>query len=149
MIDYFASNLWQLWALIALVCLILELTNGDFFFLSFTFGAVFGAVAAALGLSGWVQIIIFAVATLISLTLIRPTAKKYLHRGEDKRESNADALVDAEGVITEAIPAGGRGRLQIDGDYWLAETSDGHSVATGTHCRVVSRDSIVLTVAEI
>lgn len=149
MIDYFASNLWQLWALIALVCLILELTNGDFFFLSFTFGAVFGAVAAALGFSGWAQIIIFAVATLISLTLIRPTAKKYLHRGEDKRESNADALVDAEGVITEAIPAGGRGRLQIDGDYWLAETADGHAVAAGTRCRVVSRDSIVLTVAEI
>lgn len=149
MIDYFANNLWQLWALIALICLILELTNGDFFFLSFTFGAVFGAVAAAFGFTGWLQIIVFAVATLISLTLIRPTAKKYLHRGEDKRESNADALVGAEGVISEAIPAGGRGRLQIDGDYWLAITADGHPIAVGTRCRVVSIDSIVLTVTEI
>ena len=29
MIEYFADNLWQMWTLIAIVCLIVELTNGD------------------------------------------------------------------------------------------------------------------------
>lgn len=149
MIDYFFSNLWQAWALVGLICLILELTNGDFFFLSFTFGAVFGAIAAAIGFAGWVQIIVFAVATVLSLTLIRPAAKKYLHRGEDKRDSNADALIGSEGVITEPITKEGRGRVQIDGDFWLAVTTDGHAVPVGTRVKVTSMDSIVLTVVEI
>ena len=35
MIEYFASNLWQAWAIMALICLILELTSGDFFFCCF------------------------------------------------------------------------------------------------------------------
>ena len=47
MIDYFISHLWQLWALISLLCLILELTNGDFFILCFAIGGVFAAVASA------------------------------------------------------------------------------------------------------
>ena len=31
MIEYLAQHLWQMWAVIAVVCLILELTAGDFF----------------------------------------------------------------------------------------------------------------------
>lgn len=35
MIEYFADNLWQMWTLIAIVCLIVELTNGDFYVMCF------------------------------------------------------------------------------------------------------------------
>ena len=30
MIDYLSQHLWQTWAVIAVICLILELTAGDF-----------------------------------------------------------------------------------------------------------------------
>ena len=67
MIDYLAQHLWQMWAVIAVVCLILELTAGDFFIICFSIGAFFGAIAAACGLGFYVQLGIFAVFTLISL----------------------------------------------------------------------------------
>ena len=47
MIDYFAQHLWQMWAGIAVVCLILELTAGDFFIICFSVGAAFAAIVAA------------------------------------------------------------------------------------------------------
>lgn len=39
MIEYFSQNLWQVWAIIAVLCLILELFSGDFFILCFAIGA--------------------------------------------------------------------------------------------------------------
>ena len=35
MIDYIMQNLWQMWAVVAVICLILELTAGDFFIICF------------------------------------------------------------------------------------------------------------------
>ena len=46
MIEYLAQHLWQMWAVIAVVCLILELTAGDFFIICFSIGAFFAALAA-------------------------------------------------------------------------------------------------------
>ena len=80
MIDYFISHLWQLWALISLLCLILELTNGDFFILCFAIGGVFAAVASAITDSLVVQILVFAAATILSLIFFRPAALRWMRR---------------------------------------------------------------------
>ena len=40
MIEYILQNMWQVWAVIAVVCLILELSSGDFFIICFSIGAV-------------------------------------------------------------------------------------------------------------
>ena len=79
MIDYFAANLWQLWALVVIVCLILEITSGDFFILCFSIGALVSAVIAAVGGSFAVQLEIFAVVSVLSLFFIRPRLVKRLH----------------------------------------------------------------------
>ena len=36
MIEYFLSNMWQVWAVVAVICLILELSSGDFFIICFS-----------------------------------------------------------------------------------------------------------------
>ena len=36
LIEYFTNNMWQLWLTISIVCLILEVTSGDFFILCFS-----------------------------------------------------------------------------------------------------------------
>ena len=33
MIEYFSAHLWQLWLLVSLLCLIIELTSGDLYVL--------------------------------------------------------------------------------------------------------------------
>ncbi len=40
MIEYFLANMWQVWGIIAVLCLILELSSGDFFIICFSIGAV-------------------------------------------------------------------------------------------------------------
>ena len=49
MIEFFSSNLWLIWVIISIVCLILELSSGDFFILCFAIGAAASAIVAGCG----------------------------------------------------------------------------------------------------
>lgn len=42
MIDYLIQNLWLTWLLVSLVCMILEILNGDLYIMCFAVGAMFG-----------------------------------------------------------------------------------------------------------
>jgi membrane protein implicated in regulation of membrane protease activity len=149
MIDYLSQHLWQTWAVIAVICLILELTAGDFFIMCFSIGAVFASVAAAVGLGFYTQLVFFAIFTLISLFLVRPVALRYFHRNDEGRVSNADALLGRHGKVVETIQAGGYGRVQIDGDIWKAEADGGEAIPEGATVTVVSRASTIIIVSEI
>ena len=146
MIEYISQHLWQVWAVVALICLILELTAGDFFIICFAIGAVPAAIAAAFGAGIYVQIGVFAVVTLLSLFYVRPFAKRYLHKGEDKRISNAEALLGRQGRVVETIVAGGFGRVQIDGDIWKAVTKGEADIPEGSNVTVIDRESTIITV---
>ncbi len=146
MIDYFAANLWQLWVLVTVVCLILELTSGDFFIMCFAIGAVVTAIAAALGLGFYGQLAVFVVASVLSIFFVRPKLCKLLHGKRRERPSNADALMGRIGRVSEAIEQDGYGRVAIDGDDWKAVSADGSYIPLGQNVRVVGRESIIITV---
>ena len=146
MIEYLAQHLWQMWAVVAVICLILELTAGDFFIICFSIGSVFAAITAALGGGIYLQLLMFAVFTLISLFWVRPFAQRYLHKGEDNRVSNADALIDRQGRVVETVKADGFGRVQMDGDIWKAVTNEPADIPEGRNVRVVGRESTIITV---
>ena len=144
MIEYFLSNMWQVWAIVAVLCLILELSSGDFFIICFSIGAVFAIIGAVVGLNVYWQIALFALFSLLSVIFIRPVALRYLHKNEPNKPSNADALLGRKGKVTEAITVGGNGYVQIDGDLWKAVSSN--DIPVGTTVRVIGRESTIVTV---
>ena len=149
MIEYFTSNLWLIWVIISIVCLILELSSGDFFILCFAIGAAAGAVIAGCGASLTWQIIVFALVSALSLFLVRPALIRKLHKPHRERLSNAEAMIGQEGRVSEPILAGGYGRVAIDGDDWKALSADGGAIDKGTRVRVVKMDSIIITVEPV
>ena len=144
MIEYFLSNMWQIWAVVAVICLILELSSGDFFIICFSIGAVFAIISAVLGLSIYWQIFIFAIFSLLSVIFVRPVALRWLHKNEPNKPTNADALIGRTGRVTEAITKGGNGYVQIDGDLWKAVSQT--DIHVGTTVRVIGRESTIITV---
>ena len=149
MIDFFTSNLWLIWIIISIVCLILELSSGDFFILCFAIGAAVGAVIAGCGASLTWQIVIFAVVSALSLLLVRPALLRKLHKPQRERLSNAEAMIGQEGRVSENIEAGGYGRVAIDGDDWKARSADGTAINKGERVHVLKMDSIILTVEPV
>ena len=149
MIEFFTSNLWLIWVIISLVCLILELSSGDLFLLCFAIGAAAGAIVAGCGASITWQIIIFAVVSTLSLLLLRPKLIKKLHKPNRERLSNAEAMIGQEGRVSEDILAGGFGRVAIDGDDWKACSADGTAIEKDVRVRVVKMDSIIAIVKPV
>ena len=146
MLAYILENMWQVWAVVAVICLILELMAGDFFIICFSIGAVGGLLTALLSDSLYLQLFAFAVFTVLALVYVRPFAKRYLHKGEDSRVSNADALMGRQGRVVETVKAGGFGRVQIDGDIWKAVTTGEADIPEGSTVVVTDRASTIITV---
>ena len=148
MIEYIANNLWQFWAVICMFCLILELFSGDFFLMCFAIGALVTALVSLLGTGFYVQLVIFVMVAVLSIFFVRPFALKYLHSAEG-RLSNAEALIGRVGRVSTTIVEHGYGRVAIDGDDWKALSINGEEIAQGEKVRVVSMDSIIITVEKI
>lgn len=148
MIEYFIANLWQAWAIVAVICLILELTSGDFFFCSFAIGATIAAVASVLFPTFWVQLGVFAVVSVVSIWWLRPLVLRYMHKGEKQRASNYDAMVGRRGRVSQTVPVDGFGRVAIDGDDWKAQSADHEVLPVGTPVRVVAIESIIISVTK-
>ena len=129
-----------------MACLILELGSGDLFLMCFAIGALGGSLAAALGGGVILQIIVMAICSLLCVYFIRPIALKYLHKSDENRVSNADALMGREGRVSQTIEAGGYGRVAIDGDDWKAVSEDGERIEKDSNVIVVGRESIIITV---
>ena len=109
MIEYFQANLWQFWALIGVLCLILELTSGDFFIMCFSIGAFVTALVAAFGTSFTVQLIVFAIASLLCLLFVRPLALKYFQNnapvdGEEFDNINNLSNAFREDIVVPSYP---------------------------------------------
>ncbi len=149
MIDFLTQNVWLIWILVSVLLLILELFSGDLFILCFSIGALASSFTAALGLGIIPQLISMALCSLLSIYFIRPVALRYLHRNDEDRVSNADAIIGRTGRVSATIEAGGYGRAAIDGDDWKAQSADGSQVEKDAWVKVIGRDSIIITVEKI
>ena len=139
MMDYLIQNLWLTWLLVGLVCLILEMMNGDFYIMCFAIGSFCASLSSAFTDSIVVHVIVFVIFSILSIFLVRPIALKYLHQG-------AEALIGREGKVTDTIEAGGYGRVKVDGDSWKAQSVDGTEIDSGAAVRILRLDSIIVTV---
>ena len=71
------------------------------------------------------------------------------HAKNRERLSNGDAIMGRIGRVSQAVEAGGYGRVAIDGDDWKAESIDGMPIEKGCNVKVISRESIIITVERV
>lgn len=144
--DYLLQHLWTVWAVVAMLCLIMELSSGDFYVTCFGVGAAVALVASLAGVPLWAQVVVFAVFSVLSIFFLRPHLVALLERSASHRVSNADAIIGRVGEVSETITAGRYGRVKLDGDDWKAQSDCTADLPVGTKVRIVGRDSIIVKV---
>ena len=98
MIEFFTQNIWLLWFFVSLICLIVEMAFGDLFLICFAIGALAASLMSAFGVVDTIgQIIMFTIVSLLSILLVRPSMMNYLHRKENQRLSNVEAIIGRMG----------------------------------------------------
>ena len=139
---------WLAWAIAALLLAIGEiLTPGLFFLGPIALAAVAAAIASVAGAAVWLQIIVFAGASLASVGILRPIARAHLHMPAALRTGTA-ALVGAPAVVLQRVDQNG-GRVRIGGEEWSARAYMPDQVLEpGTKVEVVKIEGATALVLE-
>ena len=140
--------LWIWWLVAGLVLGIVEVLTVDLIFLMLAIAAVLAGVTALAGGGLVMQVVVFAVASLLLLLLVRPWAKRHLARATPDVRTNAQSLVGREAVVLSRL-TGTDGRVRLAGETWSARTADHAEVPAGTHVRVVAIDGATAIVGPL
>ncbi|OXM54228.1 NfeD family protein [Amycolatopsis alba] len=125
-----------IWLIAGILLIIAELLSGDLFLLMVGVGALFGAGSAALTGNPFIDVAVFAIASVGMLALVRPTLKRRFLSGPDIK-TNTDALIGARAVVVSTVDVEG-GQVKLAGDVWSARCmSEGEPIAPGTSVTVV------------
>ena len=132
------------WFVLALLLVGLEMTVSALFFLSMASGAVLtGLLAFLVPLSFQLELILFAVFSVLSLFVWRAMfatrAQKFPNNALNQ---GSKALIGITVVAAEAFE-NGKGRVQVGDTVWLARGPD---LENGARAKVVSVDGSVLEV---
>ncbi len=143
-------EIYQIWLIIAIALTILEVATAGFGVICFAIGAALSALVAGLGGNFTLQIVIFAVVSLLTFIFLRPMVLRFLDKRSKDVKTNVDALVGRKGIVSERIDASQHlGRVAIDGDDWRAVSNDGSVIEKGTSVEILKNESIILTVKRL
>lgn len=141
-------NLTTIWLIIFVACIVIEIISMGLTTIWFAGGALIAAVAAALGVPLWVQIVLFVLVSLVLLYFTRPIAVKYFNK--DRIKTNAESLVGKQAiVISEIDNLQGIGQVTVEGKEWTARTvTDGVTLPTGSVVIIRAISGVKLMVEE-
>lgn len=135
------------WTVVGVVLMISEFAVPGLILFFFGLGALVTALAAwLLPISLSWQLAIFIVASLIALFGLRRLLKP-VFTGRITAvtpEALSEGLVDAEGVVTEAIAPGSPGKVLLNGTGWKAESDE--ELDAGRTVVVAGQKSLTLIV---
>jgi membrane protein implicated in regulation of membrane protease activity len=138
---------WVLWLIAAAILGIGEIATTGFFMAPFAAGALFAALASAVG-AGWViSLALFLVVSIVALAGLRPIARAHLREPARLRTGTA-ALVGRNATVVERI-ADDSGCVRLEGELWRARAYDEDDVfEPGTRVQVLEIRGVTALVAE-
>lgn len=137
--------LWTIWIALGIICMIIEIITPGFLFFSIGLGAIITGIIARVFTNVPLQLIIFAVSTLISFLLMKKFAGFLLKT--DNVESNVSALIGKTGSVTKIITPAKRGYVKIEGEEWSAISSDSKQIIPeGSFIKVIKLEGNKLIV---
>lgn len=122
---------WIPWLLGAVVLGVGEVMTLSLFLGPFAVGGGAASLAALAGGGFAVQVVVFAVVTLLTFGLVRPVAKRHLRQPSSMKTGTA-ALVGRTAVVVRAIEGPEQlGQVRLDGEVWTARLEGHDAVAVG------------------
>lgn len=138
---------WVWWMIAAGLLAVGEMATVSFFLGPIAVAAVLSAVVALAGAGVAAQWIVFILASLGSLLVLRPIARRHLRTPAQIRTGTA-ALVGAPATVLERVDGDG-GQVKIGGEIWSARAYDeDEAFEPGTRVAVMKIDGATALVAE-
>lgn len=138
---------WVAWLVLAALLGAGEVLTLTFFLGPLALAAVVAAIVGLLGGGLALQALVFLAASLASLGLLRPVARRHLRTPVPLR-TGAAALPGAKAVVLERVDDVG-GRVKIGGEVWTARAFlDGEVYEEGARVEVAKIEGATALVIE-
>ena len=138
---------WVIWLVAAAALAAGEVFTLGFFLGPLALAAGLAAIPAALGAGPLVQFAVFIIASIASLAVFRPIARRHMRTPAQLRTGTA-ALIGERAQVIERVDAGG-GSVRLRGEVWSARAFDEDQVLEpGQRVEVMQIDGATALVAE-
>ena len=140
------NSLTVFWLVALIVLVVVEFMTTALTTIWFVGGALVALIAAALGASIPVQIVLFVIVSVVLLFTVRPYALK---RFNPKRSAtNVDAMIGKQGIVTAKIDNTNQtGAVKVDNMEWSARSAiHGQMIEEGQAVNVEAVDGVKLIV---
>jgi membrane protein implicated in regulation of membrane protease activity len=137
---------WWGWIVVGVALLVSEtIVDAEFFliFLGISALAVGALQLAGLDAAVWVQWLVFAALSAVSLVFFRRQLHRYLRTTATPID---EGMANERGVALDAIEPGAFGRAELRGTVWRVRNGGPEAIEAGTSIRVQHTDGIVLDV---
>lgn len=111
-----------LWLIAGVALIAAEVLSGEFVLVMLGAAALGAAGVAALGISIWLDLAVFAALSLGLVFFARPALKRRIHT-QHELKTNVEALIGMRAVVESTVDAH-HGRVRIGGDVWSARAFD-------------------------
>lgn len=106
------------WAIIAIVAIVIEFETINLVSIWFAAGAVAGIICSLLHQKVWIQVLAFVVVSAVFIIGTRPFVKKISEN--QTILTNVDRLIGMTALITKPIKEGEKGEIKVDYQIWPA-----------------------------
>ncbi len=136
------------WLVVVALMLVIEIITMGLTTIWFALGAVAAAIAASLGATLWVQIVLFCIVSVVVMLLVRPFALKVMNR--DRTKTNVEEVIGKKAEVIEAIDnLKGKGKVRFRGVEWTARSEAGDMMDVGTIVTIQRVAGVTLYVTRI
>jgi membrane protein implicated in regulation of membrane protease activity len=136
--------MWIVWLAIAIFFLIIESITVELISIWFTGGSLIALIVSLIVPElGW-QIAAFCVSSILLIIFTRPIVARYLKRNESK--TNVDSLIGGIATVTKDILPDDRGEVKVNGQYWLAISSENVLIESGNKVSILAIEGAKLIV---
>jgi membrane protein implicated in regulation of membrane protease activity len=138
---------WVVWMIAGAALAAGEVVTLGFFLGPIALAAIVAAVAAAIGAGVEIQVAVFILASVASLAIVRPIARRHMRTPPQIRTGTA-ALIGTPALVLERVDRD-RGQVRIGGEVWSARSFDEDQVfEPGARVEVLKIDGATALVSE-
>lgn len=144
--EWLAENAWLFWLIAVFVLAGLELLTMDFHFLMLSAAALLAFALSWVTDDFVVQVVVFALASVLLIFLVRPVALRRINRSTPQTASNTARLIGLPCQVLDPVTARS-GLVRLEGDTWSARSATGEQLAVGTDVFVHAIEGATAVVA--
>lgn len=128
--------MWQIWLIIAGVCIIGEILTVGFLIFWLAIGALIAMVVSIFTDNILIQTAVFVISSTILIFATKPFVKKFAKTKNVK--TNVYSIIGQNGIVIQDIDSiNSQGQIKVDGETWSAVGKNDIDIKKGTEVEVV------------